>query len=106
MAKLKTWAGKSQFDYSGNVATGTSIKYGEKGYTQQITASQYNKLRLRFLGKIIPIGTSRDNAPIPSIGHWLQENVTKTAIASYVGPILINEGYARKVGKHDIEIIK
>ncbi len=56
--------------------------------------------------KIVNIGTSRNKAPLGSIGNWLQNNVTKTAIASYVGPILTEEGYARKVGKHKIEILK
>ena len=102
---LKTWAERSQFQYSGSITTGTIITYGS-GYTQKITEKQYKSLRNAFLGKIIDIGTSRDKAPAGSMGHWLQNNVTKTAMASYVGPILIKEGYARKVGKHKIEILK
>jgi hypothetical protein len=43
------------------------------------------------------MGTSRDNPPTGSVGAWLQENVTKTAIASYVGPILLSEGLASRV---------
>ena len=50
------------------------------------------------------IGTSRDSAPKGSIGEWLQANVTKTAIASYVGPILINEGFAEKVEGPNIKV--
>ena len=34
------------------------------------------------------------------------EYVTRTAIASYVGPILILEGFARREGAHDICIIR
>jgi hypothetical protein len=30
------------------------------------------------------------------MGDWLQQNVSRTAIASYVGAILIDEGYATK----------
>jgi len=34
-----------------------------------------------------------------ALGEWLQVNVTQTAIASYVAPILVNEGYAHRVTK-------
>jgi len=30
------------------------------------------------------------------LGDWLQNNVTPTAVASHVGSILIEEGYAKK----------
>jgi len=107
MVTLDTWAEKSKFQYSGSVTAGTTINYGSKyGYTLTVTGEQYKRLRKTFLRKIVDIGTSRNKAPLGSIGNWLQNNVTKTAIASYVGPILIEEGYARKVGKHKIEILK
>ena len=48
------------------------------------------------------MGTSRTEPPEDSIGAWLLMNVTPVAIASYVGPILVLEGYARRVGKHDV----
>jgi len=105
MKKLKTWAGRSQFQYSGSVKTGTEIIYGEE-YTQKISAEQYKLILTAFSGKTVDIGTSRDNPPNGSLGKWLQNNITKVAIASYVGPVLIEEGYARKVSKHEIEILK
>jgi hypothetical protein len=42
----------------------------------------------------VKIGTSRDAQPDGSVGDWLKANVSKTALTSYVGPILIEEGYA------------
>jgi hypothetical protein len=33
------------------------------------------------------------------MGDWLQQNGTRMAIASYVGVILIDEGYATKGNK-------
>jgi hypothetical protein len=57
-----------------------------------------------FSGNVVDIGTSRDIAPKGSLGEWLQENVTKTAIASYVGPILIKEGFAEKIGQSQIRV--
>jgi hypothetical protein len=41
-------------------------------------------------------------APANSVGAWLQGHVTQTALASYVGPILIRHGFARQDGS-DIE---
>jgi hypothetical protein len=50
----------------------------------------------------VDIGTSRTDPPRGSVGEWLQLNVSKRAIASYVGPILIAEGYAEKAGRPKI----
>ena len=35
--------------------------------------------------------------PCESVGKWLQDKVTRTAMASYVAPILVEEGYAEQV---------
>ena len=43
-------------------------------------------------------GTSRTDPQLGSLGEWLKEKVSKTATASYVGAILVNEGYAKKRG--------
>jgi hypothetical protein len=57
------------------------------------------------MGRIVPRGTSRTELPPDSIGAGLRENVTQAAIASYVGPILVLEGYARRIRKFEIYII-
>ncbi len=44
--------------------------------------------------------------PKGSLGEWLQTNVTRSAIACYVASILVIEGYAKRVGIHDIYIIR
>ena len=41
--------------------------------------------------------TSRTGPTPDSVGEWLQASVTKTAMASQVGPILLDEGYAERV---------
>ena len=102
----ETWAGKSYFEYEGSVEKGTRIFYGHDNSPIFVSALQYNNLRRQFLNRIVPIGTSRTNPPPHSIGAWLMEYVSRTAIASYVGPILILEGYARREGAHDICIIR
>ena len=103
--KMETWAGRSEFEYNGSVERGTEIFYG-KGNRITVSAKNYKLLRQSFFNKTVQIGTSRDNPPKDSLGSWLQQNVTRTAIASYVGPILINEGFAKKVSDHEIRVIR
>ena len=101
----KTWGGRSHFDYSGSVESGTDIVYGQ-GWKVSMSAQKYTTLRRHFLNRVVPVGTSFTDPPSDSLGAWLQANVTRTAIAIYVAPILVLEGYAERVGKHDIRIIK
>jgi hypothetical protein len=101
---LPTWAGESNFEYTGSVAVGTQILYGKKRSRKTITAAQYRALLRHFKGGTVGIGTSRTNRPPGSVGQWLEENVTGTAIASYVGPILLEEGYAERVPGAESEI--
>jgi hypothetical protein len=99
---LSTWAGRSQFRYTGSVATGTEIEYGDHfRHRARITAGAYASLLSQFSGRQVKIGTSRDAQPDGSVGDWLKANVSKTALASYVGPILIEEGYAVVGGESD-----
>ena len=99
--KIPTWSGKSSFSYSGSILQGTEIAYGnnQKAY---VSAEQYAGLLRKFKGQAVNVGTSRTVPPAGSVGEWLMENVTRTAIASYVGPILLEEGYAEKLGGPDI----
>lgn len=100
MHKLKTWAGRSEFKYTGSIKDGTEIYYGKKyKYKVKVSSANYSALIKKFSGSTVNIGTSRDVPPSGSVGEWLQKNVTKTAIASYVGPILISDGYAEKIGR-------
>ena len=100
-----TWGKRSSFDYTGSIKTGTEIKYGE-GRVITVTAQQYAALRKHFLNQVVAVGTSRTDSPKRSLGEWLQNNVTKLAIASYVAPILVLEGYAERVDTRDIRITK
>ena len=102
MYNLKTWAGRSSFKYTGSVRDGTEIIYGS-GFRVKLSTQNYINLIPHFSKNTVDIGTSHDAAPKDSLGEWLQKNVTKTAIASYVGPILIREGYAEKVGRSQIK---
>ena len=98
--RLQTWAGQSEFEYEGDpLVSGTSIYYGKDfQYSAKVSAEQYRNLLENFAGNSVPAGTSRDNPPANSMGRWLQQNVTKTALASYVGPILVKHKHAEKRG--------
>ena len=95
MKELQTWAGRSAFRYTGSVRDGTTIHFGE-GRKVMISTEQYRAMLELFSGSKVNIGTSRDKAPRGSLGDWLFENVDSRAIASYVGAILVEEGYAVK----------
>jgi hypothetical protein len=104
MQTLPTWAERSKFSYSGSVTHGTKITYGE-GFSVTVSVSEYSALLKHFRGKTVDIGISRTDPPPGSVGEWLQSQVTKTGIASYVGPILIAEGYAERAGGTRIKFI-
>jgi hypothetical protein len=95
---LSTWGKRSKFSYGGNVKKGTRILFGKGRWEEYVSAKHYQNLLDHFRNKTVPCGTSRDNPPEGSLGEWLKQNVTKRAIASYVGSILIHEGYATKIG--------
>lgn len=88
-----TWGGRSEFDYEGDLQQGTTIIYG-RGHRTVISSQQYRQLLTEFAGRTIPVTPSRTDAEAGSLEGWLNQNVTRTAIASYVAPILILEGAA------------
>ena len=102
--RLRTWAGHSEFEYSGSVDTGTEIFFGENcRYHEFLSGKRYQALLKHFKEQNVSIGTSRTNPPDGSLGAWLLSNVSRTALASYIGPILLHEGYAnRGIGGTDM----
>lgn len=72
------------------------IYFGKNGVIE-VTKEQYQSLLDIYAGMTINIVTSRNKASTNSLVYWLQNNITKTAIASYVGKILVQEGYAQNV---------
>ena len=95
MRKLTTWSGKATFEYTGSIASGIHINFGREGKNKAtLSEQQCQALLNEFKGRTISMGSSRDKVISGSIGEWLNVNVTKTAIASYICPILVAEGYA------------
>jgi hypothetical protein len=96
MPTLATWGGRSKFRYSGSIASGTQIIYG-KSRKIDVSGRDYAALLKHFKGKTVPVGTSRTIPPKNSLGDWLNK-AKKTAIGSYVAPILVSTGHAKRVG--------
>jgi predicted SPOUT superfamily RNA methylase MTH1 len=95
MIDLPTWGGRSKFRYEGSIREGTTIHFGDSNKIF-ISAEDYEKLLSYFKGKEVNVGTSRTDPPKGSLGEWLIENISKVALASYVGAILTNEDYGIK----------
>lgn len=91
--ELKTLTKNRPFSYKGSVESGTTILFGHNKYAV-ITADQYKDLINYFRGRTVSIGTSFTNPPSDSVGAWLLKHISTRALASYVAPILIQEGYA------------
>lgn len=94
---LETWGGRSTFEYEGSVTTGTLIRFGRDGWPARVSGEQYAQILAAFRGQMVNVGTSRDRAPEGSLGAWMQQHITRTALASYVAAILVHEGYAERV---------
>jgi ribosomal protein L34E len=90
---LRTRTRGARFSYDKAPDGSIRIEFGRNQHVT-VTAADARRLLQAFKGRTVALGTSRTNPPPGSVGEWLQQNVTKVAIASYVGPILVHEGYA------------
>ena len=93
--KLATWAEGSSFTYSGSIQEGAQIFFG-KSSNLKISKEQFSRMLQHFKGRTVNVGTLRTNPSLESLGYWLEKHVCKQAIASYVGAILVDEGFARR----------
>lgn len=92
---LKTWAGQSNFSYSGSVKEGTIITIGDSKQVSEVTAEQYKKMLDNFAGQVVKVGATQSSSyENGTLDAWLKQNVTKRMIATYVASILKNESYA------------
>ena len=106
MPVLPTWSNwTGSFEFTGSTTAGTTITYGA-GHTFDVTAAQWTALLAQFPpGSIVSAGTSRTTQPPGSVGEWLINNVSRTALASYVCAILCYEQKASNIGGGQIEFI-
>ncbi len=101
---IDTWGGRSEFDYTGSTTNGTRITYGA-GNEIEVTAEQYETLINYFHERTVLVTPERTNPAQESLEEWLHDNVTQTAIASYVAPILILEGIATRTSNNRLQFL-
>lgn len=100
---LATWGKRGRFRYVGSPEAGTRLLLGRnKEFT--VRAESYAALLEHFEGREVPIGASR-NPPRDSLGAWLRSHVGGDVIVAYVGPILVHEGYAERVGESEVRFL-
>ena len=86
MKTLPTWSQRSTFSYAGfrEYRHHDFLWIGLPRLCHHWTVLS---LLEQFRGMTVDVWASRTGPPARSVGEWLQANVTKTAIASYVCPI-------------------
>ena len=100
MKTIKTWSNRdTYFEYEGSVETGTKIYYGtDFAFKSVVSKKQYQVLIDKFQGRTVLMGASQTSPQPDSVGDWLRINIKGPGIGSYVGSILVSEGYASKDG--------
>lgn len=101
MKTIPTWGQRSVFSYTGSVKEGTTIIFNSN-IKVTVKAEDYCRLLEHFRGRTVNIGTSRTEPPAGSVGQWMEDNINKYGLGSFVGAILLEEGYAEKVGGPEI----
>ena len=94
---LPAWGKRGRFSYAGSVADGTRVTHG-RGKVFIVPASVYAEMLAHFRGHEVPVGLSR-NPPRHSLGSWLKARLDEEVPVAYVGPILVSEGVAERVGE-------
>jgi hypothetical protein len=102
LKELKTVPKKRIFKYKGSIAEGITLYFGTNR-REIVGQNQCMLLIEHFKGQTIPVGRSFNNPSPNSLGEWLIANVTKRAIASYVAPILVEEGFAKWIGTKELQ---
>ena len=104
MVTLATWGGRSEFRYEGSVTQGTWISWKDKskaeGWSKPwlVKAGEYQGLLSNFSGQEVPLGNYRDPAP-GTVEAWLKKQYDQWGLTSYLGAILVREGYAERAAQ-------
>jgi hypothetical protein len=91
---MKTIVKKKSFTYKSLSNGDKEIIFGTANTLVKLRKEQFTNLLDTFKGQTVTIGASRTNPTEGSLGEWLISHITKTAIASYIVPILLMEGHA------------
>lgn len=93
--ELKTWGGRSNFKYKGNINTGIELIFGNNNRFF-IRPEKISKLLEELKGKTIQVGSAFKDPKKDTLEYWLQNNVTKTSISTYLASVLVNEKIVQK----------
>ena len=92
---VRTFGGGADFRYRGTTDTGTVIRYSKDELELVLTQADYLRIWERFRGREVKVGTSQ-SPPQDSLGAFLIREITHVGAASYVGRLLLEDGYAWK----------
>lgn len=81
---------------------GYQLHFGGSSGNATFSLATLQSLALDFAGKRVAIGASRTSPPEGSLGEYLQKNVSKTALSSYVAPLLVYLGLANRDGDYHL----
>lgn len=73
---------------------GFQLHFGGGSGSATVPSATLEQLVRHFAGQRVAIGTSRTSPPKGSLGEYLQQNLSKTALASYIAPLLLHLGLA------------
>jgi hypothetical protein len=106
--ELPTWGGKQRFRYEFDRSTlDVRIFCGDNcSRIYQLDGASLREALVKFSGKESLAGTHRTEPPPDSIGDWLRVHCKRGGIMSYLGPLLIHEGYAKRGTEKDRIYIK
>ncbi|HEX2021571.1 MAG TPA: hypothetical protein VHH36_02600 [Candidatus Thermoplasmatota archaeon] len=94
---LAAWGHKGRFTYQGDLSRGTRVLHGH-GSAFVVPAALYAEMLAHFAGREVEIGASRA-PPRGSLNAWLRHRLPDVEVpVAYVGPILVAEGAAVRVG--------
>lgn len=100
---LDAWGKHGRFQYQGDLVRGTRILHGrDKQFI--VPPELYAELLATFAGKEVAIGASRRPSR-GSLGLWLRSRLGVELAVVYVGPILVREGAAERVGEATMRFI-
>lgn len=102
--ELRTIAKDEPFTIS-EVDLGYQIMVGKSKTKLFLPRSFIAEIETDMAGEELNIGSNRDNPPEGSLGARLNSKVCKTAMASYVAPLLVHLGVAETVNKRTIRIL-
>ena len=78
------------------------VKVGNKN-KKIVSSNTYKELMSQYKGQTLTVGSSFNNPQVGTLEYWLQSNVTKVSISTYVASILEHQKVAVRVNKKQLK---